>query len=123
MVISERSTTTEMSPGQTIHWRVTTEPAFVTKHKYPSHLSTLPALNRPDYTDHPTWNDKTWTQSLNDKRPSIDEDNRHVTDNDGITTNKIPDKHRPSQNINHQQKVSFSIALVSLIDYLIIFSE
>ncbi|XP_044003211.1 serine proteinase stubble-like isoform X2 [Aphidius gifuensis] len=95
------STTTETSTSQTIHWRVTTEPAFITKHKYPSHLSTLPVSHRPDYTAHPNWDDKTWIQTT-DKRPLINDDDRK--DNDGETTNELSDKHRPSQNVNHQQQ-------------------
>lgn len=91
------STSTETSQSQTIHWRATTEPAFITKHKYPSHLSMLSVPNQPDYAVHLNCDNKTV-----DKRPSVSGDDRH--ENDGETTKEFSHKHQPSQNINHQQQ-------------------
>ncbi|XP_063978657.1 serine proteinase stubble-like isoform X1 [Diachasmimorpha longicaudata] len=83
------STSTESSLGQTTHWHVTTEPAFVTKHKNPNHSSS----NRPGYSIISFWGDNTWTQPPSDERDT-DETNK-----------KYSDKHPGNE--NHQNKPEY----------------
>lgn len=83
IIIIAHSISTESSSSSsladTTHWRVTTEPAFITKHKYPNHASTS---NHPALSSHHYWSDNSWTTPI-DKRPwATNEGDRDVTDDE-----------------------------------------
>ncbi|XP_034948477.1 serine proteinase stubble isoform X2 [Chelonus insularis] len=84
-----KPTSTEQSMAEslqpTTHWSVTTEPAFITKQKYPS--SGLSLVNRPSDSNN-FWADKPWT-TAKDKRPWSNDGDRG---DDNENSMKKPDQ-------------------------------
>ncbi|XP_011296952.1 serine proteinase stubble isoform X2 [Fopius arisanus] len=95
------STSTESSLGQTTHWHVTTEPAFVTKQKNPGHPS---SPSRPGYPVGHFWGDNTWSHPPSEERPSWTDD-RNTNGDTEETNKKYSDKHPVSE--NHQNKPGY----------------
>ncbi|KAK0159058.1 hypothetical protein PV328_009987 [Microctonus aethiopoides] len=93
---SSSSSSSSSSLADTTHWRVTTEPAFITKHKYPNHASTS---NHPALSSHHYWSDNSWTTPI-DKRPwATNEGDRDVTDDEDRMKKPI-EKHPSRPNLD-----------------------